>query len=287
MDPHLRYLARRQVDVVAAWQLRAAGWSWTKLHHHIGRGGWQTLHAGVYLLTHSPASRKQLWMAATLTAPDTHLSHGSGGECYGFYRFKRGYEVVTRPGRGGRRRQGGVLVFRSTTLDGETTRRDGIPITTAARVLIDLAPGLDDKRLGRAFRESIRLKTTSAVRVLDTLRRYPQRPGTARLTELATRYAHLPYHRTRSDPEGRALELLHDAGYELPLVNVRIAGEEADLAFVRRRKIVEIDGPQYHQFKDEDARKQRIWEEAGWTVRRIASDRVYDAPGELLALCAP
>ena len=69
-----------------------------------------------------------------------------------------------------------------------------------------------------------------------------------------------------------------------PRVNTRIAGEEADLAWPERRLIIEIDGPQYHHFPDEDTRKQRIWEAAGYTVRRIGSDVVYRQPARLIAL---
>jgi very-short-patch-repair endonuclease len=285
MDPQLRKLASRQADVVAAWQLRRIGWSWNRIRHQRHRGGWRTIHAGVYLLASSPISRRQLWFAAVLTAPDTFLSHGSAGACYGVHRFGRGYEVVTRRGRGGRRRRHGVLVFRSSALDGDLTHHEGIPITTAARVLVDLAAGLDDKRLGRAFRESIRLRHTHAGQVLlTTERRHPQ-PGTPALAALATRYAHIPYQRTRSDAEGRALEILHDAGFTPPRVNIRVAGYEADLVWTEGGLIVEIDGPRYHRFRDEDLRKAEAWRRAGYTVRRIASDVVYSDPLALLALC--
>ena len=232
------------------------------------------MHRGVFLLTSSAPTRKQLWWAAALTSPNSFLSHGSAGACFGFHRFNRGYEVITRPGHGGRRRHGDVLVFRSKTLEDEVTRFEGIPITTAARVLVDLAAGLDDKRLGRAFRESIRLKRTTASRVLECAGRHMPAPGTSRLAALATRYAHIAYHRTRSDPEGVALELLHEAGIH-PEVNVRIAGEEADIVQRDPKVILEIDGGQFHQFPAEDARKAAIWREAGFVVRRISSDDVY------------
>ena len=211
------------------------------------------------------------------------LSHGSAGACFGFYRFDRGYEVVTRNGSSGRRRHGRLLVCRSTALDGNTTCHMGIPITTAARVLIDLAPGLTDQRLGRAFRESIRLRTTTAHQIAQTVHVHRGQPGTPRLLALATRCSGLPYSRTRSNAEARALEVLHDAGVPPPLVNVRIAREEADFVWPDRKLIVEIDGPQFHLFRAEDERKQAIWEAVGYTVRRIPSDRVYDAPGELIA----
>ena len=270
---------------MAVWQLRRAGWSRGKIQHHAERGGWRALHSGVYLLTSSPPARRQRWFAAALTTPESKLSHGSAGACYGFYRFERGYEVVTRPGRGGRRRHGDVLVFRANLPDDEVTEHDGIPITTAARVLLDLAPGLDRKRLGRAFRESIRLRCTEARCVLETVQRHHGQPGTRLLGQLATRYAHIPYHRTRSDAEGLALELLHDAGVHSFRVNVKVAGVEADLVDIDRQVIVEIDGPQFHQFPDEDARKAEIWRKAGYEVRRISSDAVYEAPGLLVATC--
>lgn len=285
MDSHLRDLAAKQADVVAAWQLLAAGWTRERIRHH-SRRGWRVIHPGVYGLTSAPLRREQLWFAAALSAPGSTLSHGSSSAYYGFHRFDRGFEVVTRPGKGGRRRHGRLLVFRSTQLDGDVTRRNGLPITTAARTLVDLAPGLDDKRLGRAFREAIRLKTTTAGRVLDCAERHRGRPGTPALRAIASRYASIPYARTRSDAEGRALELLHDAGREPPLVNHRVGGEEADLVFAERRVIVEVDGPQFHRFRAEDERKAQVWRAAGFTVRRIPSGRVYDDPERLIAICA-
>jgi hypothetical protein len=284
MDSRLRMLAARQADVVAAWQLRGAGWTDRKIWHHVQQHGWRVVHRGVYVLNNAPIQQRQLWFAAALTAPRSVLSHGSGGACYGFYRFERGYEVVTRPGQGGRQRRGGVVICRSKRLDGDTTRFMGIPITTAARVLIDLAPGLDERRLGRAFRESIRLKRTTARRVRTALDHHRGRPGTPLLRDLATRYATIPYHRTRSDPEGRGLEVLHDAGTPPPLVNEKVAGVEADMVWPKERRIIEIDGPQYHLFPEEDARKEEIWREAGYVVRRIPSDAVYHSPEELIAL---
>jgi very-short-patch-repair endonuclease len=269
--------------VVAVWQLRERGWTEAKIRHHVGHQGWRRVYPGVYALNSSPLTRRQLWFAAVLTRPGTFLSHGSAGACYGFHRFQRGFEVVVRAGSGGRRRHGRLLVLRSMTLDGDVTTYEGIPITTPERVLTDLSSGLDEKRLGRAFRESIRLKHTTARRVLRALERHPRRPGTPRLAALAERYSTIPYHRTRSDAEGRALEVLHDAGVEPPRVNMRIGGEEADLVWLERGLILEVDGPQFHQFPDQDARKTSIWRKAGFEVRRIVSTAAYEAPEELVA----
>jgi hypothetical protein len=193
---------------------------------------------------------------------------------------------VTRPGSGGPRRLGRVLVCHSKTLAGDTTRHEGIPITTAARTLIDVCAGLDARAAGRAFRESLRLRTITVKQLAATLARHRGRRGTGVLTDLVRRYSTIPYEHTRSDAEALALEVLHDAGEEPPRVNVMIAGEEADLSWPSRRLVVEIDGPQFHRFPDEDARKQRTWEAAEHVVRRLPSDAVYDRPDTLLAILA-
>jgi hypothetical protein len=248
---------------------------------HVARHRWRVIHLGVYALNAAPLTRHQRWMAATLTTPDTFLSHASAAACWGFRRFDGSYETVCRPGSGGRYRGNGVLVLRSRTLDGHTTRHRGVPITTVSRTLIDLAPHLDAREIGRALREAVRLKL---VTMPEVGRKLEGQRGTRQLADLVHRYSSLPYAGTRSPAEARALEILHDAGGDPPLVNTRIAGEEADLAWPKHGRIIEIDGPQYHRFKDEDARKEARWRKAGYDVRRIPSDAIFDDPGRLIAI---
>src|SRR5256714_1512541 len=262
MDAALRELAIRQSDLVTAWQLRAAGWSRKKIEHHTSAHGWHAVHRGVYALTQAQLTRRQQWIAAVLTAPGTVLSHASAGDCYGFRPFRGTYETVTRPGSGGPRRFGGVLICRSTTLIPNTTVREGIAITTAERAVIDLVPNLDQKATARMVREAIRLEHTTALRLAAALAAHPTYPGAKYLSELAARYASLPIGRTRADSEALALDLLQEAGIEIPKVNYRIDREEADLVWLGPRVIVEIDGPQFHRFRDEDLRKQSLWEKA-------------------------
>lgn len=286
MDVRLREIAAAHADLVAAWQLMRAGWSASKIEYWAARHCWRQIHDGVYALTHAPLTQRQLWMAATLTTPSSTLSHASAGACWGFMNSPRRFETVTRPGSGGRRLIDGVFVARSRLLDGETTALDGIAITCAARTLIDLAAGLHPLAVGRAVREGLRLKALTARELAAGLERHRGRRGTRVLWELAERYSSIPYTRTRSNAEARALEVLHDAGLMPAKVNARIAGEEADLIWPDRRRIIEIDGPQFHQFSDEDERKQRCWEAAGYTVRRIPSQTVYDSPAALISLAS-
>jgi very-short-patch-repair endonuclease len=100
-------------------------------------------------------------------------------------------------------------------------------------------------------------------------------------------YAGLPVNRARSGAEVRALMVLRNAGRTLPRLNRKVGGEEADLSWQAQQLIIEIDGGPFHQDVGEDARKEAVWRAAGWTVLRIPSDDVYDAPERLLALAPP
>lgn len=276
-------LADRQRDIVAVWQLTARGWTEDAIAHRTA--GFRRVHDGVLVLGAAPLTALQRWQAATLTAPRTTLSHASGGGLLGVWAPPRHFETVTRPGSGGRERYGDLLVMRSTTLTGQTTRREGIPVTTGARTLWDLTPSIrGDRALRRRVREAIRLGVTTPELIRDTIAMAPRRPGSKRLGMLVDVYIRLPLRRCRSDAEAMALELLDAAGIVIPRVNERFAGEEADLCWPDLRLIVEIDGPDFHRFKEEDARKTAIWRAAGYDVRRIPSTDVYDHPELLLAL---
>ncbi|MCW3013305.1 MAG: hypothetical protein JWO02_397 [Solirubrobacterales bacterium] len=278
----LRALAALQDDVVASWQLIGRRWTKAAVRHRTA--GLRRLNGGVFLLGHAEPTQRQCWRAATLTAPNTALSHFSGGAAHQVRPWSGAYETVTRPGNGGPRRYGGVLVMHSLVLDGHLAMLDGLPVTTAERVLADLTPVLDDRALRKAFREALRLKATTAGKVQRLADRYPHRRGSRRLAAVAGLYVRLPIHRCRSDAEAMALEVLDAAGVPIPEVNRRFAGEEADLCWPALRLIIEIDGPQFHRFKDEDARKTAAWRAAGYDVRRIPSGDVFDHPARLLAI---
>jgi very-short-patch-repair endonuclease len=286
-DVRLVELAGRQFNRVSRSQLHALRFDDAAIERRLHAGRLVIAEQGVYAVAPLLDDDRGSWMGATLTAPDTWLSHVSAAAARGFWGLPRAFETVTRPGNGGPRRHGGVLVFRSETLDGETTQLGPIPITTAERTLLDLAAHVSEKTLARALREAIRLEATTLAAVVDAIGRHHRRRGSARLARIAERYSGLPLRRARSGAEVQALILLREAGRVLPTLNRRIAGEEADLSWARHRLIIEIDGGPFHLDAGEDARKQAVWERAGWAVCRLPSDDVYNHPGRLLALAPP
>lgn len=283
-DARVLALAGRQFNRTARGQLLELGMSPEAIDRRARSGLLVPVEDGVYgitpVLAHDEWGR---WMGATLTTVDSALSIASAASAYGFWSLPRPHETITRPGSGGPRRFGGVVVHRSTTLEGERTTLRGIPITTAPRTLLDLARGVSDRALARSVREAVRLETITIPELAEFLEQVRVRRGSKRLTRAVARYSGLPLERARSGAEVRAMEILRAANRPLPLLNVRIAGEEADLSWPRERLIVEIDGGPFHLDQGEDARKERAWAAAGWTVRRIPSGAVYEHPAQLLA----
>ncbi len=283
-DVRLIEVASRQHRCIATRQLHALGYGDAAIAHRVDGGRLVRLHDAVFAVAPVLDDQWTRWMAATLTAPGSVLSHASAGGAWGFWDAGATFAVVTRPGNGGPERLDGVLVCRSRTLDGNTTTYRGVPITTPERTLIDIAPHANRRALARAIREACRLKRTSPSALLVALAGHRGRRGTGRLRHAVSRYTGLPLHRARSDAEALALALVHEAGRPVPQLNVRVAGEEADLVWRAQRLIVELDGPQFHLDATEDPRKQQAWEAAGWTVFRLPTDDVYLHPERLLAV---
>jgi hypothetical protein len=284
-DAQIAELAGRQFNRISRRQLIGLGLSEWAIAHRVATRRLVIVEEGVFavapLLDHDDWGR---WMAATLTAPGSVLSHASAAAAWELLSLPRPFECVTRAGSGGPRRHGGVLAYRSSTLEGEVTIRRGIAITSVPRTLLDLARMISERALARALREAVRLELTTLTTLGDRLGEYRGRRGSRRLATTVARYAGLPLERARSGAEIRALEVLRAAGRPLPRLNLRIAGEEADLSWRAFRVIVEVDGGPFHRDLGEDARKQRAWETAGWRVRRISAVDVYERPEQLLTL---
>ena len=240
-------LAGRQFNRLSRQQLLALGMGEDAIERRVATGRMVIVEQGVYALApvlgHDDWGR---WMGATLTSPGSVLSHFSAASAREFWSLSRPYETVTRPGNGGPRRHGGVIAYRSSTLDGDCELLRGIPITSVARTLLDLAPLLSDPALARAVREAVRLELITVTSLGDALGRYRGRRGSGRLASTVARYTGLPLERARSGAEVRAMEVLRAAGRLLPDLNVRIAGEEADLSWRAPKLIIEIDGRPFH-----------------------------------------
>lgn len=117
-------------------------------------------------------------LAACLTAPGTLLAGASAAVCWGLRDRDPAVVSVVRTGSGGPRLLGDDIDWNG-----------GIPVTSAERKLIDLAPHLSADALARAAREGIRLKLLTTASLAAAVERHRGRRGTRQLRVLAGRYA--------------------------------------------------------------------------------------------------
>jgi very-short-patch-repair endonuclease len=137
----------------------------------------------------------------------------------------------------------------------------GVPITTPARTIIDLARTLS----GRPLEHMIDLADQRGLIDFDDLRQ----ANSVSLQAVLSRYSSAP---TRSELEERFLRLCDDHGITRPETNARIEGIEVDFVWRARRLVVEVDGYTYHRSPtafESDRAKDVTLKLAGWQVLRF------------------
>jgi hypothetical protein len=277
-------LAGQRFNRISRAQLEELGYTSSAVEHALRTHRLVAVEPGVYALPPLLDDRWGAWTGATLTEPGTVLALWSAGLAFGILGRERALVSVMRPGMAGPRRHGGIVVYYRPLPESELGTLRGIPITSPERTLLDLAQYLSVRELARALREAVRLGLTTLEGVMAFLLLNRRRRGTRKLLRVCARYAGLPLERARSGAEVRALHVLRDAKREIPLLNVKVAGIEADLVWRRQRLIIEVDGGPFHLDAGEDVRKEAAWRAAGYKVLRISSDDVYDRPERLVAI---
>jgi very-short-patch-repair endonuclease len=266
-DVRVARLAQRQWGVLSLEELRMCGLTSDSVESRVRSGHLHPLYRGVYAVGHTKLQLEGRFLAAVKACgPTAHLSHYSAAALYGLVRWDYRYPEVTVTTKRAHR---GIRAHRSQSIDAGYYR--GIPTTTPARTLIDLAATLDYRPLRRAVREAQRTLVTIP-QILQALDRLGPRPGIANLTKiLAT--GHAP---TRSELEDAVLELLLNAGFEPPQVNVpiRVEGRTIvpDFRWPEHHLVIEADGAHWHDnrlTREDDAEKQAILEAAGERVIRV------------------
>ncbi len=147
-------------------------------------------------------------MAAVLAlGGDAVLSHATAAGAWDLRRLGSGAIHVTVPSTAGRKRRRGIRLHRSRTLTpDQTTRHRGIPITTPARTIIDLARTLE----GRALEHALDLADQRSLIDFADLRQRPIPPSLQAVLSLYSEGA-TP---TRSEMEERFLALCDDHGIQ-------------------------------------------------------------------------
>lgn len=155
---------------------------------------------------------------------------------------------------------------------------DGIPVTTVARTLLDLAAVLTPRELGYAVDRTERLQVFDLVAVEDVLERARGRRGAKALRNAIAGWRSAD---VRSELEKLFQELVRDAALTAPDFNVLVDGEraihEVDAFWRSASLIVQLDGFAYHRTRrdrEKDATSDADLELAGYRVLRLTWDDV-------------
>ena len=219
-------------------------------------------------------------MVAVLAAgPGAVLSYRSAAELWGI-RPSSGPRIdVSGPRH--RRSTARLELHRVEMQADEVTAASGIPVTTPARTLFDLASLLSRDQLERAFNEAEVRRLASPTSLDALVARYPGRRGTRAIRAV------LAKHRATGAPiptsvlERRLLSLLDAHGLPRPRINRLTEHGELDATWPDRRLIVECDGFATHGTRtafEADRARDRELVVAGWRVIRITWRQLTDEP---------
>jgi hypothetical protein len=214
-DLAVAVLAERQSGVVSTAQLRAVGLARGAVHHRVKRGRLHPVHRGVYAVGHTRLTfRGRLW--AAVLACDGVVSHRSAAAVWDLLPVPSGKLDVTTARACKSRAE--LRVHHATTRD-VLRRADGLPVTTVARTIFDLAPVLTLHRLERVCHRAEVLRIPDAAPLTALLDAHPRRAGVPAVrAALATLAAGDPQ-MTRNELEERFLELVALAGLPRPLAS--------------------------------------------------------------------
>jgi very-short-patch-repair endonuclease len=254
----------------------------------VRRGRLHRVHRGVYAVGHSLLTTEGRYMAAVLVCgPDAVLSHRTAADLWWIRRTDRAGIEVTTPSQAGRKRRG-IEAHGATPPPEEVTVVQGIPCTTVARTLLDLADVLDRRGVERAIERAEQLRLFDLTAVEEALSRANGRKAAATLVSIL---ASPPYATpTGNDREEAFLQLTRSANLPDPEVNAWIpfpdgGGAEADFLWRDRRLVIETDGNETHgtrqAFESDRLRDQRL-ALIGYQVIRFTWRQVFEQP-ELVA----
>jgi very-short-patch-repair endonuclease len=278
--PEARILAAagRQHGLVTTVQLLAAGWSKDVIAGRV-RDGWLTrVHYGVYLA--GPLATQHTVAMAAVLATGGVGSHYPAAVLWDLRPAREGPIDVTTPRK--LHSRPGIRIHQATLHPQDLTRRHGIPVTSAARTILDIAATEPTAELERALNEAGLQRRVSPHSLNEQFSRYPRHRGTAALRKATETGPHL----TRSDLERIALDLIRRARLPEPETNMRIEGYEVDLIWRDYNLIVEIDSWAFHSMRssfEQDRRRDQRLTTAGYRVIRVTDRQLTQEPELVVA----
>jgi very-short-patch-repair endonuclease len=283
-DGELSRLAGR-LRVLTLQELKKAGLSRQAIRYRVEQGRLQEWCAGVYLVGPAePHPLSQAQAAIKSCAGPAWISHAWTHFVLG-YRPAPPLPVDVTVTSGSRRgRPGKVYVHYSCLLEPrDATLRYGIPVTTAARAILDEAAAKSTVELEALKADAEVAKVLTEPQLRDVVGRAGRHKGVTKLLRVLDETNGL----TRSEAERILRRLLRAAGLPQPQTDYRIGRFKADFAWPALKLIVEFDSYKHHDHRKafrEDKRRAAWLSSQGWTVVPITSDLLKHEPLAVVAM---
>ena len=279
-------LAERQHGVISRAQAIRSGMTSSRVARRLESGQWDRVQAGVYRLAGSGKSLEQAIQAACLGAGGRAVaSHSSAAWLLRLPLERPGVEITIAMGR--RVTLQDVIVHRTRSLERvDTLVVRGIPATSVARTLIDLASTLPATKLEGLLDHALanRLIPISYLRQrLESL--FAGRDGAAVLAALVAKRPK-GWRPRQSDAERGLLDALRKAGVRLPATQapIRLPGARLafpDLCYPEEKLIVEVDSYLHHSsladWEHDHLRNQDLVE-LHWRILPVTAAEIERSP---------
>ncbi|MFL5845866.1 MAG: type IV toxin-antitoxin system AbiEi family antitoxin domain-containing protein [Solirubrobacteraceae bacterium] len=276
-DEVIAELASGQAGIVARRQLAAAGLTRNEIDDRLASGHLRRVHRGVYAAGHAAfAPRSSLFAACLAFGPGAAVARDAAAAEHDLRRNRRAGVDVIVPRHARPRR--GVRVHRGTLTAADVVIVDGLPVTSWARTILDLAAGAATRDVTRLLERAEKIGVYDGRALDDLVLRSNGHRGCGVLRrailEIDPRHAF-----TRSGWERDVLPILDDLGLPRPAVNHQLGPYEFDLHFEREGVVVELDSWEHHSDRDAfeaDRARDRWLAARGLVVLRFTWRQVQD-----------
>lgn len=270
--------AARQHGLLTRRQALACGLTPAMIRTRLRNGTFSPVLRGVYRLTAAPRSWKQEVLAIVLWAGDgAAASHGTAAKLWGFPVDPKQIEVTV--GRHLDAIRSDVRVHNGQL--GPIAFVDGIPTTSPARTLLDVADRVASEVLESMIDDAIARRLVSAA-TLEWELQISGGPGRYGSKALRKSMEHLKDGHCESHLETKVLRVLLKAGLPAPERQYEIRLDDrvarVDFAYPEVKLAIEVDGYRFHGNRksfDADRKRDARLAAAGWFVIRV-SDRTLD-----------
>ena len=284
-------LAEKQHGAFSRFQIMERGATVSAINWRLGKGRWDLALPSVYRITGTPRSWQAHLMEACLWAgPEAAISHRSAAFLWRLPGFSPREVELSSP-----YPAHGIASIRAHEVTNLTefdiAGREGIPVTTLERTLIDIGSVVPEETVARALDDCLRRRATTLEVLgwtLDRLGGHGRRgAGVLRdLLQARSRDDRV----VESELEARLWNLLRRAGLPLPRKQHELRDGERtvrlDFAYPEQKLALETDGYRYHSLRpdwERDLTRRNWLTQRGWKVLHFTWETLRRSPAKVVA----